>query len=104
MTSNVAVIIEKYGVDYKLGETVDIEVPWKDEPIKHVLEVGQYVILQAQTLKVYDVAENWETAESMAMEYNEDSAGYIAIQITPKGQEVQEHWRELVADCYGWPY
>jgi hypothetical protein len=94
--------IEAAGIEFRVGQTLSIETPW-GEPIGHTLVDGEYVILDAKTLKVYDVADGWETGESMAMERDSEGteAGYVAVKVTKDGQEVMQQWRDLVADCWG---
>lgn len=87
----------KTGTKFQVGQTVIIP-SFRD--IEHVLTDGEYVILHGDNLSVYDVAQNRETAECMANELG-DSEGFVAVHVKGKRQEVQQYWRDVVADCYG---
>ena len=90
------------GLDFKVGQTVSIETPWS-EPIRHTIADGEWVVLDAATLEIYDIADNRETAESMAYERDSEgtTSGYVAVHVTTDGMTVEQHWRDVVADCWG---
>jgi hypothetical protein len=91
--------IEAAGIDFKVGQTITI--PSFPSFIHHVLENGEYVILDGETLEVVDVAFGHEAAETYANEIDGTTAGHIAVQVTHDGNEVQQYWRDIVADCWG---
>lgn len=94
--------VEERGIRWSVGDLVTI--PNYPTVILHTLEDGEYVIHDALTLDVYDVAENRETAESMANEIEgSEGAGWIAIHVTQDGQEVMQYWRDIVSDCWDLP-
>lgn len=91
------------GINWTVGDLVTI--PSYPSVILHTLEDGEYVIHDAATLEVYDVAQNLDTAQTMAyeLEGSEEGTGWVAIHVTTDGQEVMQQWRDEVSDCWGVP-
>lgn len=84
-----------------LGSTVHYHCPWKDEPSEYEVLDSDYAVIVADAPEcdqpgcVYDIAENWQTAESMVLE------GYIGIAVDPANQPSLDHQRALYVDCWG---
>lgn len=89
--------VAKAGIKFRVNQTVSIENYPRN--IEHVLVDGEYVVLNGDDLSIYDVAENWETAETMSTELG-DGSGFVIVKVTKAGQEVMQHWRDIVADCW----
>lgn len=86
------------GIKFKVGQTVTIDSYPRD--IEHVLKDGEYVVLNGDDLSLEDVAENWETAETLSVELGDDHSGYVLVKVTKSGQQVMQHWRDIAADCW----
>lgn len=87
------------GLKFELGQTLSI--PFYKQNIEHVLLDGEYVALRGSDFSIYDVALNRETAQTMADELGDDGSGFVLVKVTKRGQEVQQYWRDIVADCWG---
>ena len=95
--------IEQAGLTFKSGQTVTMVLPWSEETLDHVLEDGDYVILDAKTLGVQDVADNWESAETYALDVS-NVHGYVVVMVDDEEDEgfhVMQNIRNEVADCWG---
>lgn len=90
--------VAQAGIKFAVGQTVSIP---SFSLIDHELKNGDYVILNGSDLSIYDVASNRMTAEVMAGELGDDGEGYVAVEVTNRGQAVQQYWRDVVADCWG---
>jgi hypothetical protein len=97
---NATTRVTQAGIKFEVGQ--EIVIPSYPRNIDYVLEDGEYVVLEGDDLSIYDVAQNWETAETMAFDHGATGTGYVLVKVTKKnGQEVMQYWRDQVADCWG---
>lgn len=95
---NATVRVAQAGIKFQVRQLVTIDS--YPANIEHVLKDGEYVVLNGADLSIYDVAENWETAETMSTEMG-DGSGFVLVKVTGKGQEVMQYWRDIATDCWG---
>ena len=98
--------INDKGLTFGIGQTVTVQIPWSGASLVRVLEDGDYVILDAETLDVADVADNWESAETYALDVS-NGHGYVVVLVDEEEDEgfvIFQNIRNEVTDCWGLPY
>ena len=90
---------------YAIGSTFEVTVPWRTDPMTLTIDDGTVaVMLDAETGAPADIAQSWETVQSMV-----NSGEYLAVAVRGDGpfetvdslQAMADHERELYVDCFG---